>query len=197
MKKEKIIVGFLSLLILINVTSADLINPGYKPIKISNKITNINDFPDYVFISGSDLDNNFFMCEYSEIANDGIVDIGWCYKYDALSVYAIPREKFDSEKIKQINEKSYNLTETREYFDSIGAIKILEDLEHYKEVPVSSTKEEINNFYEVSFDEIKSEPSKKEINHDSKIYLYPIISLIAIAIIILLVVKKRGMKNVV
>ena len=78
----------ISILIFLPFINADIITPGYSPIKITNTITNINEFPDYIFISGEPLGNDYgfgpWMCPLALIEESGTVS-GFYYKFCSVS----------------------------------------------------------------------------------------------------------------
>ncbi len=66
--------------------SADLIVPGTKSVNWCYEISNINDYPSYVFVSNADI-----------MASPGVINQGDCfsfYKFSLTSIYAIPKTEF-------------------------------------------------------------------------------------------------------
>ncbi len=66
--------------------SADLIMPGTKPVSWCYEISNINDYPDYVFVFNEE-----------RLAAHGIINQGDCfsfYKIGLTSIYAISKTEF-------------------------------------------------------------------------------------------------------
>lgn len=182
-----VIIGAISPLI-----SADLIIPGVKEIPIYNYIENIDDFPDYEFISGGDLGD---MCQTYIVKEDG--KVGGGYKFCSGFVYAFPKgtlKRFEREWAITKNNiliKLENMSYS-EYFESIGGIKVLEGLMNNKAVPETSVQEEIVKYYEIDFETPKQNPSKVkyEINYGMLIVSI-LISLIALIIIIATLIRKK------
>mgnify|MGYP001598552478 FL=1 len=81
-------------LIVMPLVSADTITPGTKKINYCAKITNIDDFSEYVFLS-----YNFghLAGGYSIIKQDACISSG--YKFSSTRLYAIPKSKFNEEDI--------------------------------------------------------------------------------------------------
>jgi len=193
----KIIIGVILIFVLLPIVSADIAIPGQHSIDINNKITNLNEFPDYVIVSAPD-DNvgygpGFGMCPIELIGEDGLILGG--YKFCEISVYAIEKENINIDDLKDgninIDDLDFNETQMMEYFLSFNPIKVLEQIEHYAEVSDSDPRQEINNFYEVSFDELKTEPNDIIIKRDYSLYFYIGIPLIALIAIIVILIKRR------
>ena len=181
---KKIMAGLLLLLIL-PIVSADIIMPGQHSIQINNKITNINDFPDYVFVSGG------LMCDFSVINSEGIIP--GCYKFSNINVYAIPSSKFDEGVLNQLNniEQSSGDSEVNNYISSLGGKKVIEDILHYTEVSDSDSTKTINNYYSVNLGQVKTKPDKSITECTIPFSLYIIISTTALIFIILILIRRR------
>lgn len=184
--------NILILLILVSLTlpfvNADLINPGFHSLNINNKITNIADFPDYSFISVCYLgieNNSNNICGASKVEDDGT--IYGCYKFASLYVYAVKKSDLDNEILK---DSLKNFDRLSLYLDSLNKTLVLENLEHYKQVPVSSTQKEINNDYTVDFAKVKTTPDKREISRNNLIYYYICVPIIALVIIAIIIIRK-------
>ena len=78
---------FIVFLILVSGVHADLIMSGYKGISIENRITNLQTYPDYVFISLGEL--GVGMCPVRTIGQNGTI-LPY-YKYCDVSVWAIKK----------------------------------------------------------------------------------------------------------
>jgi hypothetical protein len=176
----------LLVLIVLPVISADIAIPGTKNVEINNYITNINDFPDYVFFSSGNLGPG--MCPIMVVGSDG--RISDYYKFCDVSVYAVLKNNFNEEKINEINsDESYNQENISQYFDSINAKEVISDLEVYKTTSIISAETSKNNYYSIELEKVKTLPNSISKEGDYRIYVYLAIALIALTIITLLVVK--------
>ena len=194
---KQIIIIFALIFLILPFVSADTISTGYKGISIDNKITNINDFPDYVFVSvgSTGLGPGIGMCPPKIISKDGM--IGEYYKRCSVSVYAIEKSKFNESAI-YVNKTDYSDTKDRDlkiqnYLDE-NAKEVISGIGSYTQVPITSTKKEINYYYTIDLNTIKTSPDDKMIVRNNLIYYYigiPIIALIII-LIVLLVRKKNA-----
>ncbi len=178
-------------LMVLPLVSADVIMPGTKNVQIINKITNIDDFPNYIFISGG-LQRLGHMCDPKIVDEEGIIRGG--YKFCTISVYAVKKDKVNIENFKEAFLDSLDEAEFEEFWNSLEAKEVISRIEHYKMVSETSTLESIENFYEVDLSEIKTEPDIRKVNKNIIKYLYLLIPLIALVIIIILIIKKYKKK---
>ena len=186
MKNKLFVLSFLCLIIL-PIISADVIDPGYSPITVNNYITNINDFPAYIFISGGNL--GIEMCPL-EIIDDE--QIGSYYKFCDVFVYAIPKDKFNNTKIEEINfEKETNLEEIKLYFNSIGGKEVITNINTYETKPISNSVKERKNYYTISLSQVKTQPDEIKTSKSNLIYFYILAPIIAILIIIFILIKRK------
>lgn len=186
--RKKIIYALLFLLLIISFTSADTISPGYRGISINNYIANINDYPNYIFVSGGGIGTG--MCPLKIINSDGKIDS--YYKFCNVFVYAIPKDNINISKIDEMNlEEGLELEEIKSYLYSIGGKEVLNNLGTYKQIPITSPLEEENNYFNVSLSQVKIEPDKTENPKNNLIYFYILIPIIALIIIMLIIVRKR------
>ncbi len=184
---------FVVLLILIfPLINADIIMPGEKRINIENKIDNLNEFPDYVFISVGTEGAGLWMCPIKIIESEGIIQE--YHKYCYISIYAISKGNFNQTLIGRINNESKDYDEILELFDSIPKQKVIENVRSYKTIPKISIVKDISNFYEIDLSKVKIKPDKikKQINY-GEVLIYLLISLIALILII--EIKKRENKK--
>jgi hypothetical protein len=189
--KNKLLVLFSLCIIILAIAgvSADVIMPGERPITINNYITNINDFPDYIFVSAGGIGTG--MCPLQRVGSDGKISDQY-YKFCGVFVYAIPKDKFDINKINEINEnESLSGQEVKSYLDSIGGTEVLKDINIYKQVPDVSPVKEENNQYNISLSQVKKEPDKVDTTRNKLIYVYILVPIIAILIIILILIKRN------
>jgi hypothetical protein len=196
MRKQNIFLVFVFLIVLVTPSvNADLITPGYRPIKLDNIITNIENFPDYVFVSApvKSFGPGLGMCPVHKIEKEGVIE-GY-YKFCSISVYAIPKEKFNQTLIEGINKNvwnNYTLAEEK-FFDYISDSEIKEvirDITIYQTVLGSSPTKSITYYYNIEIDKTKLQPDKEVTEKNSLIYFYIIVPLIAL-LLIFLVIKKR------
>lgn len=190
--RSTIVFGLILVLLIVPLVSADIIIPGTKTITISNKINNINDFPDYVFISGSTEGPGSGMCGLDVVGTDGLI-LPYYYKFCAVSVYAIAESDFDQVLIDQLNNGSYyNYELALELFEAIPKIEVIKNIRTSKVVSESSIIQKINNFYDIDLEQVKIEPDRIDTEKNYlKLSLYLLISLIAIILIILILVRRK------
>jgi hypothetical protein len=191
----------LALLFLIPFVSADLITPGHHYIDVNNVITNINNFPDSVFISACpDSGPGIGTCPVKIIASDGIIP-GY-YKFCQVFVYAIKKSDFND---KDLIRDTSNMNETEKedyslyldsYLNSSKATKVISKVHVSAEVPDSSTEQVRTNQYNISMNITKVAPDNKLTQRDSKAYLYWILPIVALVIILLILfLRRKGESN--
>ncbi len=183
----KKVILIMLVLMFVPFVSADVIIPGQHGISINNKITNINDFPDYVFISG-DLDKGpgIGMCPLKTIENG---EIEGYYKFCSISVYAIPKDKFKQEDIEKLNEEM-NSTKAQNYLASMDAKEVIKNIVTSTTVADSNPIKEINNYYTVDLTK-ETEPDDKIITRDYSIYVLLAISLVSLIVIIYIFIRRK------
>jgi len=187
--RSTIIFGLILVLLILPLVSADIIIPGTKTIPIINQISNINDFPDYVFISGSAEGPGLRMCDLKVIESDGLIP--FYYKLCYISVYAVAESDFDQALIDQIKSQ-YNYTLVLELFEAIPKIEVIKNIRTSKEALESSTIQKINNFYDIDLEQVKTEPDRTNIEKSYlKLLLYLLISLVAIILIIVILIRRK------
>jgi hypothetical protein len=188
-----LIIGILIFQIIGSV-NADLIQPGYSPITITNKITNIDKFPDYVFIVMIDGKVNSFLIndELNIVGSDGIISTPY-YKFESVSVYAIKKSELNQTLLENLtNEKAI------EYLNQNGK-KVIENIKHYETRHISDPVKIQNYEYEIDVNRLLSEPT--EIGFDKSlevknnlIYFYIGIPVIALIIIAAIILKRKSKK---
>lgn len=92
-------VAFLYILIFTVFTPAafaDVIEPGMKNIHLNYKISNIDDYPEYVFLAHGIPDPPFEVLNSSEFS---------FYKLSTVSLYAIPKSKINEGKFNNIDDE--------------------------------------------------------------------------------------------
>lgn len=184
-----LLVLFSLCLIVLPIVSADIIMPGYRGISINNYIENINNFPDYVFVSGGEI--GIGMCPLQVIDSTG--KIGSYYKFCGVFVYVIPKSKFNETKIEDINSKEEEISteEVKTYLESMGGKEVITGINTYKQVSDVSPIKEENNYYIVSLSQVKTEPYKVNTTKNKLIYVYIIFPIVAILIIAFILIKRR------
>lgn len=187
MKKIFIALAILAILIM-PLVKADTISPGYRTVTITNQITNINNFPDYVFVA---------VCLGRAYQNTEIIlkdgDIPPFYKFCKVSVYAIKKTEFNETYIKEIDKKSSsgNRTEKERYFNSTNVKEVISNIISYNSVSDTSTLEEINNFYTIDMQQIKVEPDEVVKERNNLGYFYTILPIAALLIIIFILIRRN------
>jgi hypothetical protein len=189
------------LILIIPILSADMITPGTHPITITNKITNINDFPDYIFLSSCKL--GIGVNEFKLIKEDGKIED--YYKFCRVSVYALPKSKFESiedinNELEKIRNESYYTDTNDTYFDeksaeylsSINAKEVIKDIQVYKAVSDASIIKEIDNFYSIDLNQIKYQPDQRNTIKNQLIYYYIIIPILTLLIILFIIFKRKN-----
>lgn len=193
---KKLFLGLILSMFILPMISADIITPGYSPITINNKITNLADYPEYNFLVVGKLGESYEegMCGYwSEIdgeinfvKEDGTIETPY-YKFCQISVYALKKSEFSEEDFK-------NTTNILNYLNSDKAVKVIEDVPHYKTKPITSTEEVENNFYTISLTEVKEKPDQTSIDRNYLIYIYIGVSILALIVIIFILIKRKFKK---
>jgi hypothetical protein len=187
MKKASLIL--LILFFILPIIRADTIQVGYKGITINNVITNINDFPDYIFIS---------TCELGNIGNIDIITrdgkIPPYYKFCKVSVYAIKESYFDKSFVEDVRKTTTNSSEFsndfNKYINSENVKEVITNIQSYETTPIVNPKDSITNYYTVDLNQIKEKPDNVSLEKNDLFYVYIIISLIALIAIILIIIKK-------
>jgi hypothetical protein len=187
--KNKILILFSLCILIFPFASADVLTPGFHGISVSNQIENINDFPDYVFVSGGSIGTG--MCPLQIINNTG--RIGSYYKFCSVFVYAIPKSKFNETKIEDMNSEKGEMSteEVKTYLISIGGKEVIENINTYREVADVSPIKAENNYYTISLSQVKTEPDRVDIPKKNLIYIYIIVPIVAILIIIFILIKRK------
>ena len=122
-KKLFYITFFIFLLGSTSITYADVIEPGMKPVNLKYQISNINDYPEYVFLLRG--------VPYPDIQIINSSEFSF-YKLSNVSIYAIKRNDFDAsilnkspEEIESFFEKNSNLIKSDISLEgSYGDVKI-------------------------------------------------------------------------
>lgn len=105
--KTKIYISIILVIILafnISFAFADVIEPGQKQVNLSYQISNINNFPYYVFLLHGTPSPNYEILNASEFS---------LYKLSTASIYAVKRSTFNKNILTQANESAVD-----EYFNN-------------------------------------------------------------------------------
>ncbi|AUB56187.1 hypothetical protein [Methanobacterium subterraneum] len=94
-KSVQILILLLILLSTMGISSADVINPGEKNVPFSYQISNIQDYPDYVFILHGTPNPSIEVLNSSEFS---------FYKLSTCSIYAVPRKVYNDVQMNQMDE---------------------------------------------------------------------------------------------
>ncbi len=132
---------FIFLLTTSSITYADVIEPGMKTINLNYKISNINNYPDYVFLLHGTPNPDIEIINSSEFS---------FYKLSAVSIYAIKKADFNQEilngspeEIQAFFENNPNLIKSNMTLDgSYGDVKIENPL---KEVTIILEIKDLNS----------------------------------------------------
>lgn len=193
MKNLIFAIFFISVLyVAVQSVNADVQIPGTRGIGIKNIISNINDFPDYIFVSTAKLGEgfNFGMCPIKTIDKDG--EVPSYYKFCIVSVYAIKGSEFNQTYVMELSQNiSGNAEELQTYFSSLNAKEVIKGISTYTTVPVSSTEESITKYYKIDLETVKENPDTTSTGRNYLFYVYISLSLIALLIIIFLLIRKR------
>ncbi len=181
-------------LIVAPLASADVIVPGEKIIYIENKITNLADYSGYVFIAIPFMGEN--ICPVSEgieqIGTDG--KIFTVYKFCTVSVYAFNNSNFDKAYLNELyaNVKGEwkNATAFNDYLSQNGK-KVIEGIKTSESVSDVDSRESVSKEYSIDPNILKSEADKVVVKRNYLIYVYIIAPIVALALIIFFLIKRR------
>jgi len=200
--KTKIIVLAILMIFALNMINADVIMPGHKVIPIVNKISNIEDFPDHIFILGGSFEGpSPLFVRVQMVQEDGTIP-GEYYKLSSPSVFAIEKSKWDQEIIGEfmstedphLEEESYQEFYARyvSAMTSMEAKEVIKELRNQDQVLELDPKEQEIKNYNIDLSQVKVEPESS--NDLWKYVAYLGIPLIAILIVIIIIVRKNGSK---
>ncbi|MGF7119251.1 hypothetical protein [Methanobacterium oryzae] len=209
--KKKIFFSIIFLLILLSTTSvafADVIEPGMKEIKYYYKISNIDNYPDYIFLAHGTPSPTVEIVNSSEFS---------FYKFSTVSVYAIKKSDFSENELKNMDDE-----ELEDFFKNDSRV-IPSDIElqgSYKNVVIANPLDkalvvlEVTSINENKLEIEKSkiiyryvdgteeeekfvdqnitpEPSKNSVSFWSSQLFYVIISFLAIIVIGVILIARR------
>lgn len=184
---KQIIIPLLIAMMILPLVSADVIIPGYHQMGITNKITNIHDFPDYVFLSvGSLGEIQTSMCPVKIVENGNIDSY---YKFCSVSVYAIKKSDFNEQEIMSMNE-----SQAQDYFNSSNVQLVIQDISTSSSVKISSSVKGITNYYNIDLNSVKNTPDKTVTEKSYLTYVYIGVPILALLIVIFILIKRRRKK---
>jgi len=158
---KRVLILILLAFLLIPLVDADLIVPG--EVYITNKINNINDFPDHTFFIVGCMINNY---QVKSIESDGQIPGG--YKGCVASVYVVKKTDFNESYLNSLQRD-----ELKDYLSS-NANEVINNLMSGSRMfsPFDTTSA-ITNLYNVELNNIKSIPDEKIIARDYSKILIP------------------------
>jgi hypothetical protein len=137
MKKRFVVATFI--LFMLPFILADIAPlPGEKDIPINNQITNIGEFPNYIFFATADNENpgpGFRMCPLEIVSSNGSVIYNY-YKLCSISIYAVLKTDMTESKLKEMNE-----TELRDLVNSTNVVKVLSKLKFSERVSLTAASQ--------------------------------------------------------
>lgn len=136
------IIFIISVLLFIPFVFADIPPlPNEKIISVNHDITNLNNYPDYIFFATADNINRgpgFSMCPLEIIQSDGLVRYVH-YRQCSISVYAIKKSDTNENQLKEMNS-----TQLESLVNSESTIKLFSGLYFSKAVLAISKETEEN-----------------------------------------------------
>lgn len=187
---KKIIFVICFLLIIIPLVNADVPNPGTNSIPVYNTITNMDDYPDYVFLE-VDMSLGTRLESVKEIEDGGNLTGGYCYRC-TISVYAVKKSDFDESLLLASDyPQNKNSTKITEFLNSTKAKEVLSGLVSSESVPISSTQKSKTLYFSVDLTKTKTEPIKTDVGRNFLIYLYIGLPILALIIIFLIIFLRR------
>ena len=193
---KEFFVMFLVFIFMFQLINADVITPGYSHVETNNFIENIDEYPDYVFVSGpSDSSMGIGMCPPVKVEENGEIFSDY-YKHCSISVYAIQKEDFDKDLLESIRQDVLegNENESREAiekFDEIEKKEVLRDIEIYNMKRTFSGVEEVNNYYEVELEKVQEDPINENVKRNTWfVVISLVVSFISLAIIIWIIFRR-------
>lgn len=191
---------YIFLLILsIACVSADVVMPGYKPpTPVENIITNINEFPDYIFVgiyfSPRQMES-LNILSYALINTDGKIPTFGYYGHGVMSggksiIYAIRKED-----IKLPGNRSEDIILLNKTLSLGKAIKVIENISFVESSSVIDFDKKITREYVISLEDISGRPDNVITERSPLIYFYYGIPVVGIIILLYILVKRRKNAN--
>jgi hypothetical protein len=207
-----------------SVNALDYMSTSYNDLFTESYITNINDFPDYIFVS---FGQGGIGCPIRVVGDAGKVSL-----YGSLceiTVYAVPKSSFSASQINELKSyfpeyrkiegwdfeglrdfvdkmksgynnsfvKEYESPKQREeYFESLSGKKVIENLESHHTLiqPMDFTLKEKRE-YAVDLNQVKEVPDKERTIMHALFYAYIFVPIIALGAMILIIIKKKKIKR--
>ncbi len=196
----KIFFSLYLLIILIPYISADVIMPGYKPpIPVENIITNIAEFPDYVFVGmyfSPRYRESLELLSYAIIDSDGRIPSFGYYGHGIMSggysfIYAIKNED-----IKLTGNFSEDIILLNKTLNQSKAIKTIENISFVSySGSVTYSDKKITNEYVVSLESVSGIPQAVITDRSPLRYVYYAIPLLGMFIFLYILIKRRKNAN--
>lgn len=199
-KKIMLLLALAVFVSLSQLASADVMTPGTKYIDWCYEVSNVNDYPDYVFIYNDE-----------RVSGHGIINDGDCfnfYKLGLTSIYAIKKSDFNEGELNReyFSENNTKLIRSNLQVSAFGSVKSSDPLEKaVVTLKVNSLsgdnleiqKDKITYTYKDGTSEVKvfsdqninPEPSKKAFQ-----YWYIIVPVVAIILISAILLFRRMKK---
>lgn len=152
----KVILATFVLLLIMPLALADIAPlPNEKTIPINHQITNINDYPNYIFFATADKNGGpgFSMCPLEIVGSDGLVKYNH-YRLCNVAVYAIKKSDATESQLKAMNENQLSTL-----VDSSSTIKLFTGLYFSTTVPDSSSESEENVSHTIDSSILTSNPT--------------------------------------
>ena len=180
------------------VIRGDMAVLGYHSVKINNYVTNINDYPNHVFVvSGHGL-----CLQYIGLLQES-GNVPQFSKNCQATIYAVEKTEYNLHIIDNIeNETDYYKTQTdpnkanysiiRNIFESLSKTEAIKNVISEKQIPDSISLEEEDRYYSIDLNQVKEEPDKTDRRGGYfKELLYALLSSIALIIIMIIVRRKQ------
>lgn len=210
MKLKMIVLFLITIFSLSSNSYADVIEPGMKNIEIYYNISNIQNYPDYVFLIHGTPSPSFEIINSSEFT---------FYKLSTVSIYAILKTKINENEIKNMDDSNFEYlfknnsniiksditlqgsSKSVNINDPLEKIIITLNINSINDKTMNITKSKITYIYndssiqEEAFKDQNStpEPSKNSIafwNNNLVYIILPLVAIIVLAIIIFARLKK-------
>lgn len=141
---------------MLGVSKADVVEPGQKEVKYYYKLTNLDQYPDYILLAHGIPQPTYLILNEDEFS---------FYKFSRVSIYAVPRAQFQENQLQNMNT-----TILEQYFQTnppvIPSNIILEGV--YAQVMVSDPLDKVVVYLEIQ----SINPRYMEIKKTKIVYIY-------------------------
>lgn len=170
---------------ILGFVSADVPSPNddlYKTVYITNNITNMNNFSDYVFVSLGD----FGPCKPTMVGSDGIVPRAGGYRSycTSVQVYAVKKTDYTNASLK--SNEAFD-----ELINSSKAVLVLDNVVTEKSVLKTSTENSISKEYQINLSQVQKVPNNVIVDKNYMIYVYILIPVIALIIVLAVIFLRK------